>query len=60
MFVDDDLEELEIKYNKLVNAVKAIYYGAHWTPDRPVDEAKLWTDLRDAAGFEPGKAPEPK
>lgn len=44
----------------LRNAVSAVYYAAHWTPDRPVDAAKLWTDLRDAAGFEPGRAPSPE
>jgi hypothetical protein len=50
-------EELEREHARLIRAVASIYYGAHWTPDRPVDEASLWTELRDAAGFEPGKAP---
>lgn len=43
---------------RLLNAVRAVYYSAHWTPDREVDAEALWTELRDAAGFEPGKAPE--
>jgi hypothetical protein len=43
----------------LKRAAAALYYAAHWKPDRLVDEAKLWSDLRDAAGFEPGNAPEP-
>jgi hypothetical protein len=42
----------------LRNAVKNLYYSAHWTPDRPVDAEKLWADVRDAAGFVPGNSPE--
>lgn len=45
--------------DRLVNAVKAVYYAAHWTPDRPVDAGALWTELRDAAELEPGKSPVP-
>ena len=41
----------------LIEAIRRLYYAAHWTPDRPVDEAKLWTDIRDAAGFKPGGSP---
>ena len=41
----------------LRNAVRALYYSAHWTPDRPVDVVKLWTDVRDAAGFPKGNSP---
>jgi hypothetical protein len=41
----------------LREAVHAIYYAGVWHCDRPVDERKLWTDLRDAAGFEPGQSP---
>jgi len=40
-------------------AVRNLYYAAHWTPDRPVDSIKLWEDLRDAFGFTPGHAPKP-
>jgi len=45
------------KHPDLIEAVHRLYYAAHWTPDRPVDEAKLWTDIRDAAGFKPGGSP---
>jgi len=45
------------KHPDLTEAVHRLYYAAHWTPDRPVDEAKLWTDIRDAAGFKPGGSP---
>jgi hypothetical protein len=41
-------------------AIKAVYYAAHWTPDRPCDADKLWTDLRDAACLTPGNAPKPQ
>jgi len=44
-------------FPNLREVVKNLYYAAHWTPDRPVDEAKLWTDIRDAAGFKPGGSP---
>lgn len=46
-------------YNALVAAVRALYYAAHWTADRPVDEAGLWEAVRDAAGLEPGTSPTP-
>ena len=41
----------------LIEAIRNLYYAAHWTPDRPVDVVKLWTDVRDAAGFKPGGSP---
>lgn len=40
-------------------AVRALYYAARWSADRPVNEAKLWTAVRDAFGFQPGEAPRP-
>lgn len=49
---------LRAKYERLQAAVVSIYTAAHWTADRPVDEGALWTELRDAAGIEPGKSPE--
>lgn len=39
----------------LREAVDAVYYAAHWTPDRKCDAARLWTKLRDAAGLTPGE-----
>src|SRR5271167_4622512 len=44
-------------FETLRNAVRNLYYSAHWTPDRPVDVVKLWTDVRDAAGFKHGGSP---
>lgn len=40
----------------LLDAVKAVYYAGKWScPDvKELDAVGLWTDLRDAAGFEPG------
>lgn len=46
--------------NGLVEAVRRLYYAAHWSPDRDVDAKKLWQDVRDAAGFESGHAPTPQ
>lgn len=44
--------------NTLIEAVRKLYYAAVWYADRPVDEAGLWTSVRDAAGFKPGGSPE--
>jgi len=44
-------------FSRLRDAVKSLYYSAYWTPDRPVDAEKLWTDVRDAAGFTEGNSP---
>jgi len=45
-----DLERLQA-------AVEALYYSAHWSPDRDCDAEQLWTELRDAAGLTPGNSP---
>ena len=45
-------------FPNLRERVRDLYYAANWTPDRPVDAAKLWTDVRDAAGFAKGNSPE--
>src|SRR5579863_4751438 len=47
------------EFDILKDAVKNLYYSAVWHPDRPVDEQALWTAVRDAAGFTPGRSPEP-
>ena len=39
----------------LIEAVEALYFSAHWHADRPVDEAALWTAVRNAAGIKPGQ-----
>lgn len=36
-------------------AVEALYFAAYWTPDRECEAQALWTELRDAAGIEPGQ-----
>ena len=43
--------------SSLLDAIRELYYAAHWTPDRPVDADRLWAAVRDAAGFTPGNAP---
>lgn len=48
----------DVKYYDLRAAVLALYYSAYWHPDRPVDEAALWTAVRDAAGIAHGKTAE--
>jgi hypothetical protein len=45
--------------NVLLDAIKALYYSANWSADRPVDEALLWSNLRDAAGLDVGNSPAP-
>lgn len=43
------------KYERLRDAVIAIYSAAMWLPDRHVEnENEMWKELRDAAGIEPG------
>jgi hypothetical protein len=40
---------------RLIEAIEAVYFAAHWSPDRECDATKLWTELRDAAGITPGQ-----
>lgn len=35
--------------------VRAVYYGARWTPDRVVDSERLWERVRDSLGFKKGE-----
>jgi len=51
-------EEAAQQLQNLRSAVESLYYSAVWHADRPVDEAGLWTAVRDAAGFRPGNSPE--
>lgn len=46
---------LATRLGKLRRAVEALYFSAYWHPDRKVDEAALWTAVRDAAGIVPGQ-----
>jgi hypothetical protein len=52
-----DCADKDKEIERLREAARDLYYAAHWTADREVDAVKLWTDLRDAAGFEPGHSP---
>ena len=45
-----------MKFERLRDAVKNLYMAGRWSCDRPCDEAALWTEVRDAAGIEPGTA----
>jgi hypothetical protein len=47
------------KVGEVHDAATRLYYAAHWTADRPVNEAELWEGLRDALGLELGHAPKP-
>lgn len=40
-------------------ATTALYEAGRWSCDRPVDEAKLWTRVRDALKRVPGTSPKP-
>jgi hypothetical protein len=44
---------------RLQGAALMLYRAGYWTCDRPVDEAAMWTELRDALGLEPGTSPPP-
>lgn len=54
----EDVAKLLSIFDDLRSAVRELYYSGVWTCDRSVDEGALWTAVRDAAGFEPGKSPE--
>lgn len=49
---------MEQRYLQLHKAVTKLYFAAHWSPDRECDAEKIWTDLRNAAGFAPGYSTE--
>jgi ElaB/YqjD/DUF883 family membrane-anchored ribosome-binding protein len=55
----DESNRIMEGWKRLHAAVGAVYYSALWSADRPVDERRLWTELRDAAGFVPGNSPKP-
>ena len=44
----------EEHYERLSQAVGDLYYAANWTPDRACPALELLTQVRDAAGLEPG------
>lgn len=54
---EEQQEEQRDRFIVLRDAVRNLYYGAHWTPDRPVDAAERWTAVRDACGFPKGGSP---
>jgi|SRR5579872_1419247 len=53
------LDDAQTYNERLLEAIRALYYAGVWTCDRDVDEAALWTAVRDAAGFPPGQSPKP-
>lgn len=57
--LEGELAKAKAALETLVAKVANVYYAAAWSADREVDEATLWTELRDAAGFEPGNSPKP-
>ncbi len=59
MAVSKQQQEEAVSFPNLRDAVRVLYYSAHWTPDRPVDAGEIWTAVRDAAGFPKGNAPVP-
>ena len=54
---DSNLKNID--FERLLNAVKAIYYADSWRSNKlgKQKDKELWTELRDAAGFEPGHSP---
>lgn len=47
------------EFEKLADAVNALYDAGIWTCDRPCNESKLWENLRNAVGRESGTSPQP-
>lgn len=56
---DGKINILKVDVPKLLEVCNALYDAGHWTCDKDVDEAKLWENLRDEIGREPGTAPKP-
>lgn len=52
-----EIQRLSGEFGKAIMAVHAVYYAAHWSPDRLCNAEGLWTAVRDAFGFEPGNSP---
>ena len=46
-------------FKRVKDAANAIYDAGYWTCDRPVDDKKLWEELRDSLGRESGRSPKP-
>jgi len=50
----------EIEVARLMRAVAAVYYETRWVPVKTLyggTAARLWSELRDACGLEPGHSP---
>lgn len=45
--------------DRIIAAANALYEAGVWSCDREVDEAALWTELRDALCRKPGTSPKP-
>jgi len=55
--MEETISMLEDQIERITVAVRNLYYAGHWYCDRDVVADELWTQLRDAVGFEPGNAP---
>jgi hypothetical protein len=53
-----DEVKLHVQARRMKDAITALYFAAHWMPDRECDAAKLWEAVRDAAGIAPGQTAE--
>ena len=49
-------EAIESEFEQLRSAALALYFAGKWSCHRPVDEVRLWENLRDALGLEAGAA----
>jgi hypothetical protein len=57
VFRGQDLTLITPASSDLERAALQLYYAGVWSCDRRVDEARLWTQLRDALGLKPGTSP---
>lgn len=55
VWTEDRINKMVARLENLTGAVRELYFSAYWHADRPVDEAALWTAVRDAAGIQPGQ-----
>lgn len=57
-YIDASEIEVRTKFFVLQQAVKKLYYAGKWRCDLSDTESqKLWEDVRNAAGLEPGHSP---
>lgn len=56
---DEQIALMARQYLAMWAACRNLYYGAWWVADRPVDEKRMWEDVKEACKFPDGYSPDP-